>query len=257
MQERALCVVVLIAACGPRFGRGHEPGQDAAAPMTTTVAPTPVYAGGSPPMAVSPAAPDGPPPAVADAPPPFFVPQPAPPPFFVPPQPAPQPSPDASRPSVRLDAALTNQALGRPCASANQCQTGQCVDGVCCDQSCTLPCYACNLKGAEGMCRPVPAGQDPRDACAATPASTCGHDGTCNGTGACRFWPEGAACGAPQCLNAFALSGRACDGSGTCRQPTTMKPCTPYGCAGATCATSCVSVADCAPGHLCTGGRCQ
>jgi hypothetical protein len=52
--------------------------------------------------------------------------------------------------------------LGKACASATDCTTGQsCTDGVCCESSCDGVCEKCNLPGSMGTCTAVPTGMDP------------------------------------------------------------------------------------------------
>jgi hypothetical protein len=46
--------------------------------------------------------------------------------------------------------------IGPGCQSNNQCATGFCSQGTCCDRACDGACQACNLRGREGACSPVP-----------------------------------------------------------------------------------------------------
>ena len=50
-----------------------------------------------------------------------------------------------------------------------------------------------------GFCLPVPAGMDPGNDCDATPASTCGTEGSCDGAGGCRLHAAGVQCAAATC----------------------------------------------------------
>ena len=97
----------------------------------------------------------------------------------------------AGKPDLWASSPCTNAGLcdgngkcskgnGVPCAGGTGCGTGECVDGVCCEAACQQQCYACNIKGHEGTCWPVPRnGVDPG-------ASTPCHKGmACDGSGDC------------------------------------------------------------------------
>jgi hypothetical protein len=89
----------------------------------------------------------------------------------------------------------TFKPLGDACSAAGQCASGNCVDGVCCQTAACGACYSCNLSGAAGTCRPVPAGNaEPHGLCSVQPVATCGLDGTCNGSGGCASYPNGTVC---------------------------------------------------------------
>lgn len=166
---------------------------------------------------------------------------------------------DAS--SATPDAAAT-LGIGATCTQANQCARGFCVDGVCCETACTSMCTTCNQTGNAGYCSPVLAGQDPKGSCTQDLASTCGRDGTCDGSGGCRLWPSGTECASAACTAGTATTARTCDGAGTCRA-TLSKACTPYACKGTACATQCSATSDCDQGSplsitasYCSGGTC-
>src|SRR5438132_795385 len=82
------------------------------------------------------------------------------------------------------------------------------------------------------------AGQDPRDQCADEGSTSCGHDGFCDGAGACGNYPAGTLCVPATCSGAMLYPERACDGGGYCRMvvPTS---CAPYTCGSGACKTSC------------------
>jgi hypothetical protein len=87
------------------------------------------------------------------------------------------------------------KALGTVCGADAECESGACVDGACCSSASCDFCYTCNLPGAAGTCRPVPDGSpEPNGLCPVQPVSNCGTDGTCNGQGACRTYPDGTIC---------------------------------------------------------------
>jgi hypothetical protein len=145
---------------------------------------------------------------------------------------------------------------GALCVVAGDCKSGNCVDGVCCESDCRDACKACNLAGSAGSCRPVPDGQDPRDACPAHPPESCGTDGLCDGAGACRRHRAGTVCGPSSCATTLERSFPAtCDGKGGCL-PGETRSCSPYQCNAGDCRVSCRDGGDCAPGKLCLGGSC-
>ncbi len=152
--------------------------------------------------------------------------------------------------------------VGVACTQASQCERGFCVDGVCCETACTSICTTCNLAGNAGYCSPVPAGTDPKDSCTQDSASTCGRDGTCDGSGGCRLWSSGTECTSASCTAGTATTARTCDGTGTCRGASNMA-CAPYACKGAACATQCSGNSDCDAGSpisvasYCSGGVCM
>lgn len=139
---------------------------------------------------------------------------------------------------------LPKKLLGQTCSAAKECQSGSCADGVCCDKACGGTCTSCKLAGSLGLCKPVPAGQNPDGECA-------GYDpacaGTCNGAGACTYPGAATSCKATSCAD-FTLSTFACDGAGACLP--SLKACPgSYLCASASaCATSCTAGSQCVTG---------
>lgn len=100
------------------------------------------------------------------------------------------------------------------CRGGADCISGHCADGVCCNTACSGPCVSCALLGRLGACSPIPTGMpDPRALCVDQGASSCGHDGTCDGQGGCSLYPAGVSCAA------ICGSGT-CDGAGTCQRQT-------------------------------------
>jgi hypothetical protein len=108
---------------------------------------------------------------------------------------------DAAMEAAPLDTAPDGAATGASCTANAGCQSGFCVAGLCCDGACTGPCRACTAERTgqpDGTCAPVTAGKtDP--GCAREEATTCGRDGTCDGSGACRRYPDGTVCGGVCC----------------------------------------------------------
>jgi len=105
-----------------------------------------------------------------------------------------------------------------------------------------------------GSCAPAAAGTDPKNECADQRGTNpCGLDGTCDGSGACHYVASGTVCQGQSCTAHVVDLPHTCDGAGTCQAGGTVD-CTPYQCAGASCATSCAVDADCVAGYYCTGG---
>jgi hypothetical protein len=142
-------------------------------------------------------------------------------------------------------------ANGQACASNGVCLSGHCADGVCCDSACTAACLACNRPGSVGVCTPVPTGQKPASGtktCAATAATSCGLDGSCDGLGACRNWPATTICKPQQCSGTKTQLASYCSG-GACTEiitgPASSLACDPYICESGLCLQSCKNNSDC------------
>jgi hypothetical protein len=90
---------------------------------------------------------------------------------------------------------------GQACTAGPECTSGNCVDKVCCDGGCTGLCRSClaaQTGKPDGTCANLLAGQkDTR--CERQEPGTCGRDGTCDGSGACRRYPNGTRCGTGCC----------------------------------------------------------
>jgi hypothetical protein len=146
------------------------------------------------------------------------------------------------------------KTAGQACACAAECDSNFCADGVCCNQACTSGCLTCNQPGSEGVCIARANGDDPRKTadCAASPASACGLDGKCDGTGTCRMYPAGTMCSQGSCEGAAVVDMGVCDGAGQCRPGPTII-CAPFSCDPKTkaCFQECSSANDCASGHAC------
>ena len=116
--------------------------------------------------------------------------------------------------------------VGAACGGDGDCNLVHCVDGYCCDSLCSGFCEACNVQGKEGTCSPVPAGKDPAGECDADPASTCGRNGYCDGTGLCQFYGAETTCNDGQDI---CTSGDHCNGKGACvggQNAPNFTPCT-------------------------------
>jgi hypothetical protein len=145
---------------------------------------------------------------------------------------------------------------GDPCTDAAMCTSGQCVDGVCCDSACGDICHSCALEGSKGVCALADVGTDPRDDCPDDRVGTCGRDGVCDGSGACRHYPIGAVCQQQSCAGSTRTNAFRCS-DGTC-SPTSGQPCDPYQCnpGGNDCLTTCQTNDDCIAGSFCNNGSC-
>src|SRR5262245_44934861 len=146
---------------------------------------------------------------------------------------------------------------GAACAAAADCASGFCVEGVCCATACGGACRSCAVAGSEGQCIDVPAGTDPLNQCADQGAASCGTDGACDGSGACRKYASGTVCGAASCSAGTSMPARTCNGGGTCLM-VVPAPCGAYACAssGDVCRTTCATTSDCASGNVCAMGAC-
>jgi hypothetical protein len=143
--------------------------------------------------------------------------------------------------------------LGASCTSGGECLSGFCADGACCDTACDGLCVSCLLPGSVGTCSPVPAGADPRGVCPNEGATSCGHDGFCDGHRGCRFYGAGVSCATPACSGDLWVPARTCDGAGTCAAGVGLS-CSPFTCDPQTnlCHTFCSGPDDCALGQACS-----
>jgi hypothetical protein len=98
-------------------------------------------------------------------------------------------------------------ATGSRCGTCMTCAAAHtCTTPVSNGSDPSSDCTACMVCNGAGGCRAVAAGNDPKGDCAQQPASTCGHNGDCDGYGGCAKWPSGTPCGTCQ----------ECDGDGYC-----------------------------------------
>jgi hypothetical protein len=136
------------------------------------------------------------------------------------------------------------RANGEPCLPGEDdtCASGICssLEGVCCNSFCDGSCETC----ATGTCQTAGYGTDPKDICESCsqcdgqssnctyvpsgetgphsycdqePPSTCGYDGTCNGSGGCRLWSNKTICLPAGCYGgAMCDTDSKCDGWGDC-----------------------------------------
>jgi len=162
---------------------------------------------------------------------------------------------DCSTGNVCNGTICSKKVNGVACGANAECASGSCQQGYCCAGPCTGTCMSCGLAGTQGVCTPVPAGADPLNQCADSGAASCGTDGFCNGSGACRLYAPGNVCSMQACSGStLTLAGR-CDGNGNCT-PGMNQSCAPYVCGGGSCNATCSTNADCSAGNVCTGGSC-
>ncbi len=143
--------------------------------------------------------------------------------------------------------------VGAKCGGDSACGTaGGCVDGYCCDKPCAGLCEACDVKGLEGTCSPVPSGTDPASECKGV--KPCGGD-MCNGQGACTVLAGTKKLCKTQCSSTdkAKVDEYFCDGAGACSTTPTPRTCSPYLCdsKAGSCATSCGAMAGCVATSVC------
>jgi hypothetical protein len=150
---------------------------------------------------------------------------------------------------------------GTACTQASDCQSNFCVDGVCCESDCTAACHTCGLAGAPGICNLAPSGTDPHNSCG-DDGTPCGLDGTCDGTGGCRFRTIDTVCRQQSCATGTNMLTRAstCDGKGAC-PASVVEACAPYVCKpdGTGCFSDCVpdgGSTECQAPKTCNAGGC-
>lgn len=166
-----------------------------------------------------------------------------------------------SSPNVcRMDS-CGKKAVGTVCARSSECASGSCAQGVCCATSCGGSCFACNLPGSTGTCKPVRSGGgDPTGQCKDEGPSSCGNDGTCNGSGGCRKYGSTTICAAQKCTDGTKTTPSTCSGTGTCVAGTPIQ-CAPYVCntEGTDCFNSCSGPGvspQCLPPNRCADQKC-
>ncbi len=94
---------------------------------------------------------------------------------------------------------------------------------------CAGTCASCALTGSVGTCSSVPPGQDPLNQCADQGVATCGTDGSCNGSGACRKYASGITCVTASCATTTSDAGRDLQ-HGRCMRDARDMSCAPYIC---------------------------
>ncbi len=127
--------------------------------------------------------------------------------------------------------------LGAQCKDSKDCASGFCVEGVCCQEACAGVCKTCRLTlplapqiVIAGHCMFVPKGLDPRDDCPQKSETTCDLDGSCDGKGTCRLWPEGTYCATPKCTSGAMTPYSVCNPAGKCVAQDAGESCGSYQC---------------------------
>lgn len=149
-------------------------------------------------------------------------------------------------------------ANGSTCSSDGDCASGICTAGLCCDARCDNLCTSCALAGHEGTCSPVPAGMPDAQGRCTNDNTACGHDGTCDGSGACRYISPSTVCKPSSCTAGIVTPASKCDGAGNCITAATH-PCDPYVCMpdGSDCYQTCTSGgSQCKAPNVCTNNSC-
>jgi hypothetical protein len=161
---------------------------------------------------------------------------------------------DCAAPAVCTGGSCGLKQTGNACAEGMECLSGFCAQGVCCNSNCNGTCQSCALPAKLGLCSNVAdGGTDPHGRCADQGQASCGTDGVCDGSGACRVYAAGTACAAASCAagsSTLTLT-RTCDGAGTCK-PATTQACAPFLCNGVSaCKAACTVDADCLLPNIC------
>ena len=150
---------------------------------------------------------------------------------------------------------------GAVCGNKDECLSNFCEQGVCCGSACTGVCKSCALPASRGACSNIAAGDaDILSRCADQGATSCGTDGRCDGSGACRLYSASTVCAGASCPTnqSTQVNARTCNGLGVCQTATTLA-CAPYVCNGTTaCLGACTGDNDCLPPNICDlqTGRC-
>ena len=158
---------------------------------------------------------------------------------------------------------------GTACEVDGECGSGFCTDGVCCDTRCRGNCEAClavhQASGLDGVCGPITAGTDPRNACDRDPDLSCGRTGVCDGNRQCARDADGTSCGDAStmgtCQAGACVTGARCQGNDLVDPTgTRIEACSPYLCEEDHCASTCEPTQSnsCASGYSCTSqGYCR
>lgn len=109
---------------------------------------------------------------------------------------------------------FSSLADGATCTVSGECASGACADGFCCDVACDGPCLACSAAktgGQDGVCAPVPAGEDPDAECLDSGAAACAENGWCDGAGSCQLYASASGCAPEPCTGPADCASGFCD----------------------------------------------
>ena len=163
---------------------------------------------------------------------------------------------DCLAPNTCMNGSCGKVPIGATCTSDVECNTGICAQAVCCATACPGACASCALPGSAGVCTPLPAAQAaPTGQCTDLGTASCGTNGLCDGAGNCQVYAPTTVCAAGVCAAGLQTPAAKCNGKGACVTGA-AQPCSPYGCGGGTCKTTCASDTDCAAPNVCTAGTC-
>jgi cysteine-rich repeat protein len=143
---------------------------------------------------------------------------------------------------------------GDPCNEGRECSSTYCIDKVCCHTPCS-GCNACSntMTGQpSGTCAAAKIDTDPHEFCSVD-NPPCGHDGNCDGAGACKLAASNTPCGVETCDGNTYTPLSHCTGSGACN-PVSGDSCPGNLLCGTNnkCKTTCSSTAtDCVSGYSC------
>jgi hypothetical protein len=157
-----------------------------------------------------------------------------------------------------INGSCGKKSLGTLCGQDSECFSNFCAHGVCCNGRCNGVCQTCSAAGSQGICISVPAGgADPTRTCTDQGATSCGNDGTCNGSGGCRKYKAGTQCAPAKCAGGVVTSPSLCNGTGAC-QAGTSKDCPGIMCDPALpqCLSGCTRDSQCIAPNVCQNGKC-
>ena len=164
---------------------------------------------------------------------------------------------DCLAPSTCNAGLCGKKPIGDKCTADMDCNSGHCAQNICCGTACAALCTSCALTGSEGRCTMVPPDQDPLNQCPRQDPATCGLDGFCDGTGACRNYAAGTVCGAATCNGNMLTAAATCDGQKVCGGPM-ITSCGNYTCdmTAGRCRALCAADTDCVSPSICSKGVC-
>jgi len=163
---------------------------------------------------------------------------------------------DCVAPNTCVNGSCGKKPMGASCKAAGECLSNFCVDGFCCESACDGACRTCGSSGSPGRCLDVAAGRDdPHHQCKDTGAASCGTDGTCDGSGACRQYGTDTMCAPETCTAGSYTAASTCSEGGQCLPPPS-RTCYPFACNGSHCFDVCTQNSQCVSPNTCVNGSC-